>query len=445
VEGDFINLGQWLSTGRFFETKECDFKTKGMHFVSGMPFLGKIPFIKDILGLGSINPQYNDDETFEHCNVHGLSQLGVYLINRMIDKKMLIEMDHISVDGATAVMDIVKARKYSGVISSHSWMNSAKDGGLHKNAIRLIQAGGYIAPYNSSSTSLNSVISRHLDEVEKTSNLSGVGFGTDMSGLGDQPGPRSDASENPLIYPFESEFGFKFKKQVSGTRTFDLNKDGIVHYGLIADHLQDIREQASSRVYESIMNSAEAYLQMWKRAEANTSNEHINLPIAVEKVAAQAGVTITEAALDKIWKATGIVADRPYKKQAFYVNTEKAADKDGDCQILQDGDHICIYAKEKNEATAKNSLYITLMTQPNMWWKAVTAYNPNDMSLHNIVEIDNEPPKKVLVSYADMFNSFIMLSKAKELGQPREMYWIMNSYDLRPSYDWVIEWKKDSI
>lgn len=63
----------------------------------------------------------------------------------------------------------------------------------------------------------------------------------------------------------------------------------------------------------------------------------------------------------------------------------------------------------------------------------------------NIVEIDNEPPKKVLVSYADMFNSFIMLSKAKELGQPREMYWIMNSYDLRPSYDWVIEWKKDSI
>lgn len=457
VEGDFINLGQWLSTGRFFETKECDLKTKGKHFVSGLPFLGKIPFIKDILGLGSINPQYNDDETFEHCNVHGLSQLGVYLINRMIDKKMLIEMDHISVDGATAVMDIVKARKYSGVISSHSWMNSAKDGGLHKNAIRLIQAGGYIAPYNSNSTSLNSVISRHLDEVEKTSYLSGVGFGTDMSGLGDQPGPRNNASENPLVYPFESEFGFKFKKQVSGTRTFDLNKDGIVHYGLLADHLHDIIQPQTfekcrknpqldkCRVYESIMNSAEAYLQMWERAEANTSNEHINLPIAVEKVAAQAGVTITEAALDKIWKATGIVADRPYKKQAFYVNTENAANKDGDCQILQDGDHICIYAKEKNEATAKNSLYITLKTQPNLWWKAVTAYNPNDMSKRNIVEIDNEPPKKVLVSYADMFNSFIMLSKAKELGQPREMYWIMNSYDLRPSYDWVIEWKKDSI
>lgn len=87
VEGDFINLGQWLSTGRFFETKQCDSKTKGKHFVSGLPFLGKIPVIKDILGLGSINPQYNDDKTFEHCNVHGLSQLGVYLINHRTIKK----------------------------------------------------------------------------------------------------------------------------------------------------------------------------------------------------------------------------------------------------------------------------------------------------------------------------------------------------------------------
>lgn len=380
-------------------------------------------------------------------------------------------MDHLSVEGATNVMKIVKERSYSGTISSHSWMNEGKDSLLHDNAKCLIKYGGYITPYNKTSTNLIETILAHLDteiscyldedqEIEETSySLSGVGFGTDMSGLGNQPGPRSDASENPLIYPFESEFGFKFKEQVSGTRTFDLNKDGIVHYGLLADHLHDIIQPQTfekcrknpqwdkCRVYESIMNSAEAYLQMWERAEANTSNGHINPPIAVEKVAAQAGVTITEAALDKIWKATGIVADRPYKKQAFYVNTENAANKDGDCQILQDGDHICIYAKEKNEneATAKNSLYITLKTQPNLWWKAVTAYNPNDMSKRNIVEIDNEPPKKVLVSYADMFNSFIMLSKAKELGQPREMYWIMNSYDLRPSYDWVIEWKKDSI
>ena len=471
VEGDFINLGQWLSTGRFFETKECDSKTQGQHFASGLPIAGQIPFIKDILGVGSINPQYNDNEKdgekFEHCNVHGLSQLGVYLINRMIDKKMLIEVDHLSAEGATAVMDIVEARNYSGVISSHGWMNEGKndetknetkndeDLQLHGNAIRLINAGGYIAPYNNNSTSLAPVILEHLAEMKETPYVKGVGFGTDMSGLGDQPGPRSDADKNPLNYPFESEFSFKFDKQVSGKRVFNLNKDGIAHYGLLADHLEDIRVQTRNKdsdepdkVYEAIMHSAEAYLQMWERAEANTNTKHAVLPIAAEEMAAQAGIKITKAALDKIWKATGIVADRPYKKQAFYVNTKNAAANGGDCQILQDGDHICIYAKKK-EATEKNKVNITLMTPPHMWWKAVTTCKPDttcEPNAHSIVTVDKEQKSNtVLVPYADMFNSFVMLSKAKVFGYPVNMYWIMNSYDLRPDRDWIIEWKKDSI
>jgi len=472
VENTFINLGQWLSTGRFFETKECDSKTKGSHFASGLPMVGQIAVIKDVLGIGSINPQYNDDETFEHCNVHGLSQLGAYLINRMIDKKMLIDVDHLSAEGATAVMDIVEAREYSGVVSSHGWMNEGKkdetkddEGLLHGNAIRLIQAGGYIAPYNSTISndpedhkSLNSKILRHLDELKKTLYVKGVGFGTDMSGLGDQPGPRSDVDKKPLDYnTFTSEFGFVFDKQVSGKRVFDLNKDGIAHYGLLADHLQDIRMQTRNedsdepdKVYEAIMHSAEAYLQMWGRAEVNKKTKHTVLPIVAEEVAEQTGIKITKAALDKIWKATGMVVDRPYEKQAFYVNTQKAANgSDGDCQKLQDGDYICIKA-EKRKATAKNSFYITLTTQPKMWWKAVTmckpdtTCNPDDEHNH-IVTVDNEPQKKVLVSYADMFNFFVTLSKAKELGKPRVMYWIMNSYDLSPNYDWVIEWKKDKI
>lgn len=147
VEHDFINVGQLLSTGRFFETKECDADTgTDKKFYSSFPLIGEVPFIKDILNAAQLNPQY--DENMDHCNKHGLSQLGVYLVNRMIDKKMLIEMDHMSPDTASAVMDIVEARQYNGVISSHSWMNTAKDSGVHKNPRRLIQAGGFVAPYN---------------------------------------------------------------------------------------------------------------------------------------------------------------------------------------------------------------------------------------------------------------------------------------------------------
>ncbi len=274
VEDGFINVGQLLATNTFFATKECDAQTKGNSFTSGFPLIGDIPFISDILGLVNLNPQY--DENIQHCNQKGLSELGVYLVNRMIDKKMLIELDHTGADTGSAVMDIVEARNYSGVISSHSWMHKAKDGSLHNDTKRLIQVGGFVTPYNSNATAIAGTINSILDEVETTPYLAGVGFATDMSGLGGQAGPRSDAASNPLHYPFTSEMGLVFNKQKSGNQEYNLNDDGIAHYGLVADHLQDIREQTSSRVYESVMNSAEAYLQMWQRAEANTNNDYVN-------------------------------------------------------------------------------------------------------------------------------------------------------------------------
>ncbi len=274
VEHGFINVGQWLSTGRFFETKECDENTRGAHFTTGFPIIGDVPFIRDILNVIGLNPEY--DETIEHCNKYGLTELGVYLINRLIDRKMLIELDHLSAKAAGEVMDIVEARGYSGVISSHSWMNPAKDGGLHENTKRLIRIGGFAAPYNFNTHKIAPLIEEHLDVVEQTSYLPGVSFGTDMSGLGDQPAPRDDAETNPLNYPFTTEHGLTFHKQISGNRTFDLNQDGVAHYGLVADHVQDIREQASPRVYESIMNSAEAYLQMWERALQHTNTDYVN-------------------------------------------------------------------------------------------------------------------------------------------------------------------------
>ena len=274
VEDGFINLGQALSTGYFFKTKECDDDTRGRQFMTGVPLLRDIPVIADIMLQTGTAPEY--DETIEHCNTNGLSDLGVYLVNRMIDLNMIIELDHSSTDSVTAMMDIVEARNYSGVVSSHSWMHSAKDNGLHKNAKRLIRAGGFVAPYNSDANDMNNRVGRYLDELANTEYLQGVGFGTDMAGLGGQAAPRNNVDSAPLHYPFVSEFGFVFDKQVAGNRVFDLNKDGVAHYGMVADHIEDMREQSNPRVYEAVMQSAEAYLQMWERASSNANAEFVN-------------------------------------------------------------------------------------------------------------------------------------------------------------------------
>ena len=268
-----INIGHYLNTGHFWEVEACDAETKGTYYKSGFPEFGdEAPWLELILP--DLSPEY--DETIESCNRHGLSDLGVYLVNRLIDKNMLIEIDHSSSASATKIMDIIEARNYSGVVSSHGWMSKGKDGGLHRNSKRLIRAGGYIAPDLKSNRGIEEKIARVLAEVEKTSYLQGVGFSTDMSGLANQAGPRPDSSSNPLQYPFKNEFGFVFYHQVSGNRVFDLNRDGVAHYGMLPDQMQDLREQSSIRLYESIMNSAEAYLQMWERAEANTNRNFID-------------------------------------------------------------------------------------------------------------------------------------------------------------------------
>ena len=270
VEDGLINIGEWLSTGHFFRTEECDAETKGQSMTPGFPELGGVPVIGDIVNTLTNAPNY--DTSIEHCNQTGMTALGEFLINEMIDKNMLIELDHMSTKAATAVLDIAEARNYSGLISSHSWMPDAKLAGeLHYNMKRVINLGGFVTPYNSDAYGITMKIDSYLTEVEKTPYLPGVGFATDMSGLGGQAGPRYDGATNPLEYPFTSEFGLVFDKQVSGNRVFDISNEGVAHYGLVADHLQDIRVNGSTRVYESVMNSAEAYLQMWERAENNTS------------------------------------------------------------------------------------------------------------------------------------------------------------------------------
>ncbi|MGI2899695.1 ricin-type beta-trefoil lectin domain protein [Shewanella algae] len=283
VEDGFINIGEVLATGHFFETQACDADTQGRPFKSGFPILGEIPVLKDILNAVGLNPQY--DENMLHCNKHGLSEKGVYLVNRMIDMGMLIELDHMSAQTATSVMDIVEQRQYGGVITSHSWMTDGTQGRLHPNTLRLAKVGGFMAPYNSNANHLGGSIDRYLQLIADTPFLPGVGLGTDMSGLGAQAGPRDDAATNPLHYPFFSEFGIQFERQVSGNRVFDFNQDGMAHYGMLADHLQDVREQLGGSTYEALMNSAEAYLQMWERAEAHRDEAYINpLPTYVRIV-----------------------------------------------------------------------------------------------------------------------------------------------------------------
>jgi hypothetical protein len=45
----------------------------------------------------------------------------------------------------------------------------------------------------------------------------------------------------------------------------------VDHYGLYADWFEDLRRVAGRAILEDMANGAEAYLEMWERAEAAAS------------------------------------------------------------------------------------------------------------------------------------------------------------------------------
>jgi hypothetical protein len=96
----------------------------------------------------------------------------------------------------------------------------------------------------------------------------GVGLGTDTGGFNELPPPRADAAQKPLRYPFRSMLcDITFDRQRTGTRTFDLNTDGVAHYGLFADLLADMqRTPQGRRSLKPLFQSAEAYVRMWSLA-----------------------------------------------------------------------------------------------------------------------------------------------------------------------------------
>ena len=78
-----------------------------------------------------------------------------------------------------------------------------------------------------------------------------------------------DAAQNPVQYPFRSfDGGSLIHRQQSGSRVYDVNTDGVDHYGLYPDWIEDLRTVGGEQIVSDMANGAEAYLQMWARAEA---------------------------------------------------------------------------------------------------------------------------------------------------------------------------------
>ncbi len=218
--------------------------------------------------------EYDPRRGTDHlCNSRGLSDLGFFLIEELMKRRMMIETDHISRKAAEQILELTGRRGYPVINSHGSW------GGTEALRDRVASQGGVAASFGSVRGAWVDELTRDgqrpRDEALKIGPFGGAGFASDVNGIAQLASNPGTEDQHDDLYPFQSVDGrVRFDVQRTGDHEFSLYEGrGVAHYGLYADQIADMmansdrpREQIEDAVNQ-LFTSAEAYLRMWERLE----------------------------------------------------------------------------------------------------------------------------------------------------------------------------------
>jgi hypothetical protein len=266
--GLIVNEGNKGETGHFWQMQTCpnakdprhDKQQYNLADESGGQLGRDAIFgaVLEVSGASGAAPLY---PAGPHCNTVGLSDLGKAFLAGMMKRGMIFDPDHMSAKARQQALDVVEKAGYSGVISSHSWADDY-------NYKQILRMGGVVTPHSQSSTSFVAKW-RTLRQWADSRYLFGLGWGSDVNGFSAQGAPRNPKPGQGVTYPFTGLGGVQVDKQVTGKHTWDINTEGVDHYGLYPDWVQDATILAGAQGPEftaDIERGAEAFLQMWERA-----------------------------------------------------------------------------------------------------------------------------------------------------------------------------------
>ena len=265
LAGLAVNVGNKLGTQRFWETEPCEGAASDhAQPIASTPVADGLAAATSGAPDGAALPVYPGEPI---CNVRGLTELGEYAVNGMMDRGMLINIDHMSVKTAGRVLDIATERGYPGFVVDHSWSDPSMLRRMH-------ELGGFVGAFAYPADATENFDEGFLDEWRANSatvggTFSGYGIGSDVNGLAPLAEPRPTAATDPLVYPFTAPSGEVMDRWQFGERVYDLNVDGVAQYGLYADWIADVLHRAGpdrAELERQLMNGAEAWTATWEAA-----------------------------------------------------------------------------------------------------------------------------------------------------------------------------------
>jgi microsomal dipeptidase-like Zn-dependent dipeptidase len=270
--GVVVNSGNRAETGQFWPMGTCADPALGedkLQYNAPDQLTGRDSIfggVLEVAGTSGVAPVYPQGP---HCNAIGLTALGAYAVQGLIDRGIIFDPDHMSAharhQALDILQDILQEGGHAGVVSSHSWADETV-------YPRVYTLGGVVTPHAGGSQGFLSTWRTRRAQADSRYTF-GIGFGSDMNGFSVQGAPRNSPGLDRVTYPFTGFGGVTIQRQHSGTKLYDVNTDGVAHYGLYPDWVEDLRILAEKEkpgdgalILEELARGAEAYLQMWERA-----------------------------------------------------------------------------------------------------------------------------------------------------------------------------------
>jgi microsomal dipeptidase-like Zn-dependent dipeptidase len=267
-----LNVASKFSTGTEWVPEEVSTKESGIAFHLQQPGIGLNPIAKMFMPLllpKNINPGRKKNYTFwdtipgfGHRNSLGMTDRGRFAIRYMMKKGFLIDIDHMSEKMANEVLDIAIANDYP-LNSGHNFprgKNGNEAGRTLKQYAQLKKLGGMIGLGHGNNAS---DFVYHYHEVAQIMGYTHMAFGTDVGGFSALP--QRDESIH-LVYDST------FTRCKTGNRTWDINTDGVAHYGLLSDYVRSWPLAGMTPKEKQVfMSSAEDFTQMWEKCEVRKS------------------------------------------------------------------------------------------------------------------------------------------------------------------------------
>ncbi len=259
-----------------------------------------------------------------HRNRKGMTPLGVTAINEMMRLGMVIDIDHMSEKTAEKTIEIAEAVPDGDypLVSGHTGFRAMQTHDVNENQrsddqlSRISELGGMMGigwGYSKDETgeqtkSFERVIATRGGRAWTTSHVNyerqlcagtsrtfaqnylygiekigAVALGSDINGLIAQPGPRfgslataggnrcerqNDATRVRYSGSASSGSGpTPLVPSTAGRRTYNINVDGMAHYGLLPDFLQDLSQVGvNPEDMTPLFRSADAFARTWTKA-----------------------------------------------------------------------------------------------------------------------------------------------------------------------------------